>query len=251
MNDLGKRHARYRLQRVIYFGLSGLVVAGALGFGGLATATAAQASTVKTVQYAPPPPPANSTPGFTAVLTSVTVGPAGATVPVTSNGVPCSLAVPAGAFPADVQITITAGSPAVLGPEVQAGFHLVTGVGIQVGAPAPATGPTPYPGTFLKPLTLTCTSPAITAGSAVDIASGPTLTVDPAATVAAGTASVSFDTDPSFAVVSPNVVTPTPVPKVTVPVTGKPLLGEGILAGSLVFAGLGGLGLSRRRRARG
>jgi hypothetical protein len=34
----------------------------------------------------------------------------------------------------------------------------------------------------------------------------------------------------------------------TTPVTGKPLMGEGILAGALLALGVGGLGVSRRRR---
>jgi hypothetical protein len=89
-------------------GLSVLTLAGAVGLGGLATT--AEASTVTVRQYGPPPGSPPPLPGFSTVLTSLTVGPAGGTIgPVSSDGATFTLTVPAGAFPTDVQITLTAG----------------------------------------------------------------------------------------------------------------------------------------------
>ena len=47
--------------------------------------------------------------GFTALVTTVTITPAGGVVgPVTVDGAQVTVHVPAGAFPEDVQLTITA-----------------------------------------------------------------------------------------------------------------------------------------------
>lgn len=226
-------------------GLTALSLAAAAGIGGM-TATA-QASTRSVGQYGPPPPSAPAPPGFSAVVTSVTIGPGGGTVgPVVVNGADVTLTVPAGAFPSPVQITLTSGDLATLGPAVFAGYNVVTAVGVQVQLNGAA-----YPGTFLMPLTLTVRGSGITSASVVTTWNGASLATYSAATTASGVATVSFDSDPDFAVLSPVTTVAKPVPSATVPVTGKPLVGEGILAGVLFAAGLGGLGLSRRRKARG
>lgn len=245
MDDARNHYTRNRLQRVVIAGLSVLAIAGATAIGGLAGT--AQASTISVRQYAPPPPVAPAPPGFSAVVTSVTIGPAGGTVgPVVVDGADVTLTVPAGAFPSPVQITITAGDLGTLTPAVYAGYRIVTAVGVQVQLNGAA-----YPGTFLKALTLTVRDSAVTSASVVTTWNGASLTTDPAATTAPGVATVSFDTDPDFVVLSPVSTVAKPVPSATVPVTGKPLVGEGILAGVLFAAGLGGLGMSRRRKARG
>jgi hypothetical protein len=214
-----------------------LGLAGAAAIGGLATA--AQASTSH-ITDSPPPP---SLPGFSAVITSVTVGPAGKIIgPFTVQGASVELAVPPGAFPANVQVTITKGDLDVLAGTAFAGFTLDTAVGVQ----AELNGAL-YPGTFLKPLTLMFRDPAITAASVAAIWNGVSLMAGASATATPGVLSVSFDSDPDFAVMSPKSARKQEVPKATAPATGKPVAGEGIAAGVLLALGAGGLAAGRRR----
>jgi hypothetical protein len=221
------------------FKLSVIALIGAAAVCG--TAGIAAAATA----YGPPPPPTSVPPGgFTAVVTSVTIGPAGGTIgPVSVDGVDLTIAVPPGTFPAVVQITVTAADLGLITPP--AGSTVVAGAGIEV-----TLNGAPYPGTFLNAVTATFRASTITPSSDVVVWNGTSFVIDPASTTTAGTATVSFDTDPDFAVESPVSTTVSPVPGATVPVTGEPFLGEGILAGGLVLAGAGGVFLSRRRRAR-
>ena len=242
MHTPGNRHARCRLLRVTGIGLSVLALAGAVGVGGLAAT--AQASTTVVRAYGPPPPPPPSLPGFTTVITSVTIGPAGGTIgPVASDGAEFTLTIPAGAFPEDVQITLLAGDLALLGPHAFTGFTLVTAIGIEVELNGAA-----FPGTFLMPLTLTATDPALNASSVVGIWNGTAFINDTNETSAPGVVTVSFDSDPDFGFMSPTTTPKKPVHHATTPVTGKPLMGEAILAGALFALGIGGLGISRRSR---
>jgi hypothetical protein len=218
-----------------------LMLGGAVAWGTAGVAFAATAG-----RQSVPPPVTTPTPpgGFTFVLTTVTITPAGGVVgPVTVDGTPVTVHVPAGAFPSDVQITITAPDLAEITP--MPGFHVVAGVGVGV-----SLNGSPYPGTFLEPVTVTFSSPRITPTSAVVVWNGSAFVTDPNSTTMAGSASVSFDTDPAFAVESPNTSAVTPVPGATAPTTGEPFLGEGILAGVLVLGGTGGLVVSRRRRVK-
>jgi DNA-binding beta-propeller fold protein YncE len=239
------RYAHNRLHRVIVLRLSAIAligVAAALGTAGTALAAPAASSGYGPPPVTPPPPPGR----FTSVTTTVTVGPGGDTIgPVLVDGTDLTVSVPAGAFPRVVQITITAPDLAVIVP--QRGFAVVAGAGILV-----TLNGSPYPGTFLKPITATFRSSLITASSTVVVWNGSSFVTDPGSTTTPGAATVSFDSDPDFAVESPVSSAKTPVPGATLPVTGKPLLGEGILAGALVMAGAGGVTASRRRRrARG
>jgi hypothetical protein len=192
--------------------------------------------------YAPPPPPAGVPGGFAAVVTSVTIGPAGGTIgPVPVDGASLVITIPAGAFPSPVQISVTAPDLAAITPPP--GDTNVTGFGIQVGLNGAA-----YPGTFLKPITATVSSPGIAATSAVLVWNGTAFVPDTVATESAGTATVSFDTDPQFVVATPVTVVPKKVPSAIAPVTGEPFVGEGILAGGLLVLGSGGLVFALRRR---
>ena len=78
------------------------------------------------------------------------------------------------------------------------GFHVVAGVGVGV-----SVNDAKYMGTFLQPVTVTFSSPKITPASAVMVWNGSAFVTDPASTAMAGSASVSFDTDPAFTVESP------------------------------------------------
>jgi hypothetical protein len=182
--------------------------------------------------------------GFTAVVTTVTVGPGGGTIgPLTVDGATLTITVPAGAFSSPVQVTVTAPDLAAIPP--QSGHTVVAGAGITVGLNGAV-----FPGTFLKPITATFGSPKITAASDVTVWNGSAFVTDPNSSDSAGSASVSFDSDPDFAVQTPVSSEEEPVPSATVPVTGVPVLGEGIAAGSLILGGAGAIAASRRRRAR-
>jgi hypothetical protein len=200
--------------------------------------------------YGPPAPVVPPAPGgFSAVVTSQSIGPAGGKVgPVSVDGVTVNLTVPAGAFTDTVQITLTAPSLAGIGTGGMAGRHAVAGVGVQVTQ----NGAT-YPGTFHKPLTVTMASSSINAACAVVVWNGAAF-VSAGGTAGAGAATVSFDHDPSFAVLAPasSAVPPVaPIAGATGPKTGEPFLGEGILAGVLLVMGMAGLGFALRRRRAG
>jgi hypothetical protein len=217
-------------------------LAGAAGIGGMITQ--AQAATGAVSQYGPPPPPPPSVPGYTTVLTSVTVGPAGATIgPVGCDGASFILAIPPGAFPTNVQITLTCGNLPFLRPFAFTGFTLDTALGVTVQLHGAI-----YPGTFLKPLMLTADDTLFTPASVVGIWNGTAFILDTNETSAPGVDIVSFDTDPAFGFFSPTTTPKKPVHHATTPVTGKPLMGEGLFAGALLALGIGGLGVSRRRR---
>lgn len=203
----------------------------------------AGAATIGRGTYGPPPPPSGVPGGFSSVLTSVTIGASGGTVgPVTGpDGAAIMLTVPAGAFSSPVQISVTAPDLGAIAPAT--GDAVVAGVGVQVGR----DGAT-YPGTFNKPITATISSSRISAGSVVDVWNGSAFVADSAATVSAGTATVSFDSDPQFVAETPVSTAPSAVPSATAPVTGLPFVGEGVAACGLLVLGSGGLFLAWRRR---
>jgi hypothetical protein len=193
-----------------------------------------------------PPPVATPLPpgGFSAVVTTQTVGPAGGTVgPVAVNGAEVTIHIPAGAFPADVQITITAANLSDIPPAP--GFRVVAGVGVGV-----SMNGAKYSGMFLKPITVDIASPNIDASSMASIWNGSAFVTDPASAVTAGMATITMDSDAAFIVQSPIAPKPAPVPGATTPVTGEPFLGEGILAGLLVLGGSYAIFTSRRRRVK-
>jgi hypothetical protein len=199
-------------------------------------------------EYGPIQPLAGAAPpgGFSDVITSQTITPAGGTIgPVTVGGATVTLVIPAGAFPDSIQITITEANLFAVGNAGTAGYKAVAGVGIQV-----EENGVPYPGTFLKPLTVTIRSSSITSSSVVMVWNGTAFVTAPDSTVTSGAAVVSFDTDPDFAVLSPLAGTVTAIPGATKAVTGKPFLGEGILAGALVVLGVTGLAVGCRRWVR-
>lgn len=215
------------------------MLAGAVAWG---TAGVAMASTAGR-QSVPPPITTPAPPGgFTAVVTTQTITPAGGTVgPIMVAGAEVTVHVPAGAFSQDVQLTITA--PDLSDIPAAPGFTIVAGVGAEI-----TLNGAHYPGTFGAPVTITIASPRITASSQVVVWNGSSFVNDPNSTTMAGSASISFDSDPAFAVESPTSSKTAPVPGATSPVTGEPFLGEGLLAGLLVLGGTGGLVMSRRRR---
>jgi hypothetical protein len=202
------------------------------------------ASTTSPGAYGPPPVTTPPPPGaFTAVVTAVSVGPAGATIgPVAVDGASITVAIPAGAFHEVIEVIITAPVLAAITPPP--GSVIVAGVGVRV-----TLNGSPYPGTFPEPISVTFRASRITASSRVMAWNGTSFVSDPSATITAGAATVTLDTDPDYAIAAPGSSLVTPeraVPGATTPVTGKAFLGEGILAGALVLAGAGGIAASRR-----
>jgi hypothetical protein len=174
-------------------------MAGAASTGGLASTTAAQASTIAARQYGPPPPPPTSLPGFTTVVTSVTICPEGGIVgPAVVDGASVELIVPPGAFSTCVQITIFEGDLAVIKGAVFAGFTAITAIGVE----ATLNG-AKITGTFAKPLTLIVGDSGITAASIATTWNGVSLLPYPDAIATAGQMQITFDTDPDFAVLTP------------------------------------------------
>jgi hypothetical protein len=221
------------------FVMAMLGAAVAFGTAGVASASTAGRQSV-------PPPVATPLPpgGFSTVVTNQTITPAGGTVgPVTVAGAGVTVHVPAGAFPADVQIVITA--PDLAAVPTAPGFMVVAGVGVGV-----SMNGVPYQGTFLKPITVDVTSPKITSTSLVGAWTGSAFVPDTSSTLSAGMASITMDSDAAFIVLSPTAPKPAPVPGATAPVTGEPFLGEGIIAGLLLLGGTGAIFTSRRRRVK-
>jgi hypothetical protein len=233
-----KRYAKIRIRRAAVLKLS--VIALIVGFASCLTAGGALAAT----SYGPPPPPVTVPGGFTAVVTTATIGPGGGTVgPAPCDGGTITVTIPAGAVAGTVQVTIVCPDLAMITPLPH--FRNVIGGGILV-----TQNGSPYPGTFMKQATATFGDSGISAASAARVWNGASFVSDPDATNVAGASAVGFDSDPYFVIDSPVSVTVVTVPHATVPVTGEPFVGEGILAGVLVLGGTGGVVLSRRRRAR-
>ncbi|MBO0817258.1 MAG: hypothetical protein J2P30_19195, partial [Actinobacteria bacterium] len=121
-------------------------------------------------------------------------------------------------------------------------FQAFGGVGVQV-----QKNGRKFPGTFLKPLDLTMESSQIHSRTIAVVWNGTRFVQVAGASVRPGVVSLTFDSDPDFALLNPTHKCA--IPGATKAGTGKPLLGEGILAGLLVATGAGGLAYVRRRRA--
>lgn len=221
------------------FVMAALGAAVALGTAGVASASTASRQSVPPPVTTPLPPG-----GFSAVVTTQTIGPAGGTVgPVTVAGAGVTIHIPAGAFSSPMQVVITAADLAAVPPAP--GMMVVAGVGVGVDLNGAK-----FSGTFSKPITIDIASPKITASSEVGTWNGSMFVTDPSSTVSAGMASISMGADAAFIVQSPTAPKPAPVPGATSPVTGEPFLGEGVLAGLLVLGGTGAIVASRRRRVK-
>ncbi len=190
-----------------------------------------------------PPEHALAVPGgYDTVVTSQTVTSAGGTIgPVSVNGTPVTLKVPAGAFSDQLQFTLTAPDLAHVGDAGFRGYTAVGGVGVLV-----KMNGSKYQGTFAKQLTLSVVSQSINSLSVVVMWSGTAFVAQQDAKVRSGTATVRFDSDPDFAVLAS-----AKIQGATSAGTGKPLLGEEILAAALVLLGFSGLAYGLRSRAVG
>lgn len=245
---------RTSAQRYKWFASARKCIACAIGLAVIAVITAAclvgsVRAAMAASTYGPPPPGTGVAPpgGYSNVITSQTITPAGGTIgPLIVDGAIVTLVIPPGTFPVSVQITMTAPDLNAVGAAGLHDYKTVAGVGIQIQVNGQL-----YPGAFLKRLILTIRKSSITASSVVVVWNGTAFVTETDATVRSGVAVIRFDTDPDFAVLSPTETTPrTPIPGAIEPVTGKPFLGEGILAGALLMLGTCGIVVCCRRRAR-
>jgi hypothetical protein len=193
--------------------------------------------------YAPPPggtpgaPGTSGAPsGFTSVLTTQVVGPAGGTV--SAGGV--TVTVPAGAFTVPTDVSILMGTTSAL-TGLPGGSRATLAVGMVF-----TQNGEKVTGTFPTPIAVTIANSAITSADQLYVFQASSGTFVPATsdpnisgiTVANGTVTFNVTADPYLAVLSLASTTSAVVPGATVPITGAPVLTEGLVGGLLIAAGL-------------
>ncbi len=106
--------------------------------------------------YVPPPTSHPAPGGYKAVVTSVTVGPAGAVIRAHIDGLEVSLTIPPGTFKTPVQVSLLAPNALGVG-SADPGYRAVGGVGVLI-----TVNGKPYTGTFGHSLTLDISGAGIT-----------------------------------------------------------------------------------------
>ena len=177
------------------FSLAQKLATVALGAVALAIAYAGQ---LPALAYGPPPPPPVAPGGYQAVVTSTTVGPAGASIVVNIGACRATLTVPPGTFSTQVQLTITAPNVREIGDAGHPGYRATCGIGIGVTI----NGPT-YTGTFGHQLTLTIAGFAIKHGDRVVLWNGTSFAFVPATVDATGVSFSFTGSGENFAVLAP------------------------------------------------
>jgi hypothetical protein len=209
--------------------------------------------------YTPAPTPPAPSPGGTAgglagtVVSSTTIQPSGGTGNATIGNATITVTVKAGTFTGQEQIVITNASSSAITPP--GGTPVVTfGIGIFING-------TKVSGTF-PPITVTVTSPSITAHSVVDFVTSSGLTVVSGEAATNGSVTFTFTSDPIFEVATMTTASTasatsaaggtssgSAIPGATSGQTGKPFLLEGAAAVALIVIGaLMLVGLRLRRR---
>jgi hypothetical protein len=166
-------------------------------------------SGVALAAYGPPPPPPGTVPGgFSCVVTSLTVGPAGKLIgPIRLGGLEATIDIQRGTFPVAVQITITEpfgvsggcqGGPGI-GDGGFRGDTAVGGVGILVQRNGSA-----YTGTFRRPITVRVTSSSIGPSSLVVVWNGTRFVLAPA-DLGGGSATIRVFASGDYAVLTPGL----------------------------------------------
>lgn len=177
--------------------------------------------------------------GFTTVVTSKTFA-AGQTgsLSATVNNATVALSVPSSAFSSSTMITLTAPSLSTLSSAL-AGTSFATDTAV-AGVGIGLTSTSGQPVNASSPVTVTVKNSAIAPNDTVVRYGTGGWTRVSNATVTAGQATFSFQSDPDFAVLAPKTV-----PTATKPVTGMPIAEWGVAGIVLVGAGL----LISRRKA--
>lgn len=147
--------------------------------------------------YVPPPTSHPAPGGYKAVVTTVTVGPAGKLIRAEIDGLEVTLTIPKGTFSTPVQVSLLA--PNVLGVGSSApGYRAVGGVGVLI-----EVNGQPYTGTFGHSLTLDISGATITSRDHLAAWNG-TAFVHVSAIVSGHTIQVSFKaSDADFVVLAP------------------------------------------------
>lgn len=227
--------------------------AGCLGVVGVSTLLVPAIASAAGSGYTPA---ASPTTGGTAsglagtVVSSTTIQPSGGTATGTVGTATISVDVPAGDFPNPVQAVLTNASGSSVTPASGGTVVATFGIGFYENG-------TKVTGTF-PAVTVTVTSPSITAGSTVYLVEGTTLVAASGASVKAGSATFTITSDPTVEIVAPVATTAaaaastsaTPISGATTAETGKPFLLEEGIAGALVAFGAAlFVGLRLRRRS--
>jgi len=191
--------------------------------------------------------------GFTDIVTTQTIQPAGGTVTATAGATTVTVKVPAGALAGPVQVVITSGSTSGLsGLPSGAQPELAIGIAFEQNGEK-------VTGTFSSPITVTISNSSITTADQVvvyDPSTGTYVPVSQATNVAnisVTNGQISFEvlSDPYIVVLAASsTAAAPPVPGATAPVTGVPILTETIAGGVLVLASLLLAFRLRRRAAR-
>jgi|GEM_PF-3037191 len=183
------------------------IVASAV-FVGVALIAAAPASSAAGGGYGSGNGPAAVPGGYATVVTTHTFGSGGGSLVASIPGGHAQLTVPAGAFIGALQVAVTApdvkGVEAVLPKLGRANYRVVAAIGIGVTD----TNGHKFTGTFAHPLTLTITGAALGVGNQIIQFTGPSTATAVAATVSAGSVTVSMLADPDFAVLAPASAAP-------------------------------------------
>jgi hypothetical protein len=191
--------------------------------------------------------------GFTDIVTTQTIQPAGGTVTATAGATTVTVNVPAGALAGPVQVVITSGSTSGLsGLPSGAQPELAIGIAFEQNGEK-------VTGTFSSPITVTISNSSITTADQVvvyDPSTGTYVPVSQATNVAnisVTNGQISFEvlSDPYIVVLAASSTAAAPaVPGATTPVTGVPILTETMAGGVLVLASLLLAFRLRRRAAR-
>jgi hypothetical protein len=164
---------------------------------GTATLAIAYAGQLPALAYGPPPPPA-APGGYQAIVTSTTVGPAGASIVINIGACRATLTVPPGTFSTQVQLTITAPDVREIGDAGHPGYRATCGIGIGI-----TVNGTVYTATFGHRLTLTITGFAIKHGDRVVLWNGTSFAFVPATVDGIGVRFSFTGPGEDFAVLAP------------------------------------------------
>lgn len=206
--------------------------------------------------YGPTPPSNGSPGGFTSVVTSKVLGPAGGSLSASVPGATVLVTVPPGALPANEDLIITAPdltqTSAALGSLGFTGYQAVAGLGLVVEDQSGAK----FTGTFGHPLTVTLSGSSLgVAGEEVLQLNGPSSASALKDTLGSQQVSIQVASDPDLVAINPTTAAAAAAPAASVSGattqhTGLPFRGEEDLAGVLAVVGVGALAAAARRRLR-
>lgn len=218
------------------------LAAGGLAVGGTVLLGVPAAGAAGTGYSPSPPAPGGTATGLPgSVVTVATVQPSGGNGTSTIGSASLSVTVPSGTFSVPTQLVTTDASGSSIAPPSGGSAAVVFGVGFYQNG-------TKVTGTF-PAVTVTVSSPSITAGSTVYLVEGTKLVAVQGATVKNGSATFTISSDPTVEIAAAASGTTTAIPGATTVHTGKPFLLEGGIAGLLVVSG-GAILLAARRRRR-